>query len=71
MHFGWPCWAVYLDGGREEHAGKDVWYVKIDLWKSVANLFVAIPVGIVAAGLVEIVKRRRNRGVPNHNLNPI
>jgi hypothetical protein len=67
-HFGWPFWAVYLDAGSEEHSGRDAWYVKIDLWKSAANSSVAILLGIVAAGLAEYLRRRRYRGVPNHNL---
>lgn len=59
LHFGWPCWAVYLDSGREIHSGGDIWYMKIDLWKSAANLLVAILTGIGASFLLWIVHRNR------------
>lgn len=63
-HFGWPCWSAYLDSGRETHSNTDIWYFKIDLFKSAANFLVAIPIGIGVACLGGIVNQRRSRRVP-------
>lgn len=65
-HFGFPCWAVYLDAGKEGYSGSDIWYVKLDLVKALANLIFVVSIGAACAWLLSILGRRRNKRVPNH-----
>jgi hypothetical protein len=65
-HFGFPCWAVYVDTGREQYSGLYIWYAKADLVRSLANLLFVVPIGAACAWLLSMIGKRKQRGVPNN-----
>jgi len=55
-HFGFPCWALYLDVSTQS----DAWYAKLDLPRFVANWLCATILAVIAALVLRQFK-------PNHD----
>ncbi len=61
-HSGFPCWSLYVDAGTNQDSGLNVWYAKLDLYKTTANGFVALALGFSCSLLQLYMRNRKERG---------
>ena len=70
-HSGFPCWALYIDAGTIRNvdastirdSGLNVWYAKLDIYKTLANWFIGFSMGIGCSLLQCLIRPQRAKKI--------